>query len=313
MQNFMKTMVVVLLTTLSASLAAAPFGYSINSDSGSSDADSLYLIDLVTGAETRIGSVKLPFAIEVKLDVEGLAFAPDGTLYGVDDDLMTLFPVDTDTGQVQGADEAPISVLPFGGGHDFGLTFACDGDLYLTSVAEGFLYRLDLNGTTHPIGALGEKISALAAFGNPVKLYGLGNGVDSEGDEDSPNLYEISLANGAAAKIGELGDAAGKYTEGGLAFDDIGQLWAILDSREKLQPSRSRIVKIDTNTGVASDAQFTSEIGYESLAITVPRGCTPVPIDEPEFYEGIPTLNQYGLLLFSTLILLTGMAATRRF
>ena len=40
-------MVVMLLTTLSASLAAEPFGYSINSDSGSDDADSLYLIDLL--------------------------------------------------------------------------------------------------------------------------------------------------------------------------------------------------------------------------------------------------------------------------
>jgi hypothetical protein len=31
------------------------------------------------------------------------------------------------------------------------------------------------------------------------------------------------------------------------------------------------------------------------------------------FFEGIPTLNQYGLLLFSALMLLTGLGATRRF
>ena len=279
MQKLIKTMVVMLLTMLSASLAAAPFGYSINADSGSDNADSLYLIDLATGAATRIGSVSLPFLDEVKLDVEGLAFAPDGTLYGVDDSSMTLFPLNTDTGQVQIDDEAFITILPFGGGNDFGMTFACDGNLYLTSIATGSLYRLDLNGVPDLIGPLGEKISALAAFGNPVKLYGLGNGLDGDGNVDSPNLYQINLETGAATEIGALGAAALEYTEGGLAFDDIGQLWAILDSHENLLTSPSQILKIDTTTGVASDSQFTTEVGHESLAITVPRGCDIDPND----------------------------------
>jgi hypothetical protein len=246
----------------------------INSDSGSSNADSLYSIDLATGAETLIGSVSIPFVNKVKLDVEGLAFSADGTLYAVDDDSMTIFPIDINTGQVQSASEAFISVLPFGGGNDFGMTFACDGNLYLTSIARGALYSLDLNGTPSLIGPLGEKINALAAFGNPVRLYGLGNGMDGNGNVDSPNLYAIDPATGVATKIGNgLGAAAVKYTEGGLAFDDAGQLWAILDSHEPLLPSPSQILKIDTTTGVASEAQFTSEIGYESLAITVPGGC----------------------------------------
>ncbi|MEE8339110.1 MAG: IPTL-CTERM sorting domain-containing protein [Xanthomonadales bacterium] len=277
----MKAMLVMLLTTLSASLAAAPFGYSITADSNSDFIQSLFRIDLATGAETRIGAVKLPFAGQAKLDVEGLAFAPDGTLYGVDDESMTLFPLDPSTGQVQSSDEVPISVL-LPGGNDFGMTFACDDNLYLSSVTEGSLYRLSLNGTPDPIGPLGVNISALAAFGNPVKLYGLGNGtLDDKGTVDSPNLYEINLTTGAANKIGSgLGAAAGRYKEGGLAFDDIGQLWAILESHEDLSPfapSPSRIVKINTTTGVASDAQFASEAGYESLAITIPRGCSPVP------------------------------------
>lgn len=277
----MKTMAVMLLTALSASLSAAPFGYSINSDSGSNNADSLYRIDLATGIGTRIGTVKLPFVDQVKLDVEGLAFAPDGTLYGVDDDSMTLFPLNTDTGQVQSADEVDISVLQPGGNNDFGMTFACDDNLYLSSIAKGSLYRLDMNGVPTLIGPLGETISALAAFGNPVKLYGLGNGVDGDGEVDSPNLYEINPNTGAASQIGSgLGTVAGKYTEGGLAFDDIGQLWAILDSHEPLFPSPSQILKIDTTSGLASDAQFTAEIGYESLAISVPRGCNPVPVGD---------------------------------
>jgi len=314
MQKLIKNMAVMLLMTLSASLAAAPVGYSINSDSGSDNADSLYLIDLATGVETRIGTVKLPFVDKVKLDVEGLAFNPDGTLYGVDDDSMTVFPINTDTGKVQSDGEAFISVLPFGGGNDFGMTFACDGNLYLTSIAKGSLYRLNLDGTPDLIGPLGENINALAAYGNLAKLYGLGNGMDSDGNVDSPKLYEISLATGAATEIGELGSTAGNYTEGGLAFDDTGQLWAILDSREQLLPSPSQILKIDIATGQASDSQFTSEIGYESLAITVPQGCTPTPNnDDGALYERVPALNPFGLLLFSALMLLSGMVAIRRF
>ena len=311
MQKLMKTMVVTLLTTLCASLAAAPYGYSINSDSGSNDADSLYLIDLATGAETLIGSVKLPFTTDVKLDVEGLAIAPNGTLYGVDDDSMTLFTLDRDTAQVQAAGEVSISSLPTSGGNDFGMTFACDDNLYLTSIAKGSLYLMDLEGTTTLIGSegsLGIKISALAAYGNPVKLYGLGNGIDGEGKVDTPNLYQIDTSTGVATEIGPLGPTVGDYTEGGLAFDETGQLWAIVDRRQLQLPSQ--VMRVNTSTGAASNVKNTSESGFESLAITDPKGCTP---DGVEFYQGIPTLGHYGLLLFSALMLLTGMVATRRF
>ena len=51
-------MLLIWLTTVSASLAAAPTGYSINADSPTGNADSLYRIDLATGAETRVATVK---------------------------------------------------------------------------------------------------------------------------------------------------------------------------------------------------------------------------------------------------------------
>ena len=41
-----------------------------------------------------------------------------------------------------------------------------------------------------------------------------------------------------------------------------------------------------------------------------PHECT---VTSVVFDEGIPTLNQYGLLIFSLLMLLTGMVAVRRF
>ena len=54
MQKLIKIMGVMLLTTLSASLAAAPFGYSVTADSSSDFTQSLFLIDLATGTETWV-------------------------------------------------------------------------------------------------------------------------------------------------------------------------------------------------------------------------------------------------------------------
>jgi hypothetical protein len=280
MQKLMRTMVVILLTALSASLSAAPVAYSINSDSGSAKAEGLYLIDLATGDESRIGTVKPPSG-QARIDVEGLAFAADGTLYGVDDESMRLFPLSPESGFIQNDGDVFISGLPSGVNNDFGMTFACDGKLYLTSVFNRSLYQMNLKGQTNLIGsegATGVRISAIAAYGNPVKLYGLGNGMDQDGNIDSPNLYEINSQTGAATKIGPLGPAAGKYTEGGLAFDDAGQLWAITDRRVLDLPSQ--VMRINTSTGTASEVKTTTEQGFESLAMTVPRGCLVAGGDE---------------------------------
>ena len=142
------------VTSATAVASAAPVGYSINSDSASNQADSLYRIDLATGNDTRIGTVN-SFG-ETRIDVEGLAFAPDGTLYGIDDSALTLFPLNTDNGTVQTVDEVTLKDLPFGGSNDFGMTFACDGTLYVTSVTRGALYRVSLDGQTTEIGPLGD-------------------------------------------------------------------------------------------------------------------------------------------------------------
>jgi hypothetical protein len=278
MQKLVKTIVLTLLTTCSPMMSAAPVAFSINSDSGSGNADSLYEIDLDTRAETRIGTVQSLGS--TRIDVEGLAIAPDGTLYGVDDSSMTLFPINPETGTVQSSEEEQIKGLPTGGGNDFGMTFACDGTLYITSVAEGKLFSMDLQGNTTEIGSLGNAdIVALAAYGNPTKLYGLGKGTSD------PGLFEINTATGTASQIGSDFDPnnVDPYTEGGLAFDDSGQLWAITDSSQLSLTSPSQTMKIDLGTGVASEVSDTSERGFESLAITVPRGCGVVTGDVAQF------------------------------
>jgi len=316
MQKRVLILLLIFMTAISTSLSAAPVGYSINSDSGEDDSDGLYSIDLATGSEIqRIGTVQS--LLQTRLDVEGLAFSPDGTLWGIDDESLKLFPIDISNAAIDSGREVNISNID-PGQNDFGMTFACDNVLYVSSVAERSLYRLALDGTATPIGgngALGADISALAAYGNPVQLYGLGNG-SASGAAGSSALYQINISTGVATKIGSLGASAGDYAEGGLAFDGSGQLWAITD-RRPLELS-SQIMKIDKATGAASQIQTSSEAGYESLAITIPVGCTTPqsggddPGQNSSNITPVPTLNGYSLLLISVLMLITGLIATRR-
>lgn len=290
MKHAITTTIQILITVFCVAAQAAPDGYSINSDSASNlNSDSLYVIDLATGAHTRLGRVQSQG--QIKIDVEGLAFAPDGTLYGVDDDSMTLFPINTTDGVVLGQQEVNISGMPSGGGNDFGLTFACDGNLYATSVATKALYRIGPDGVAIQIGAtgsLGANISALAAYGNPVQLYGLGNGLTGEGTVDSRRLYAIDAQTGQATALPqELGAAVDPYNQAGLAFDSAGTLWAITDRRAALGGDfPSQIIRIDTSTGIATHSAVTAEQGFESLAITPPQGCNADHEDEtPEIVE----------------------------
>ncbi|MGH8033610.1 MAG: hypothetical protein ACREO9_00180 [Lysobacterales bacterium] len=276
--KYARKIALYLVTAFSVAAHAAPDGYSINSDSGSGNADSLYRIDLATGAHTLLGKVQS--LGKTKIDVEGLAFAPDGTLYGVDDDSLTLFPINTDNGTVNSAKDVQITGMQAGGKNDFGLAFGCDGTLYTTSVTEKTLYRVSLDGTATRVGNLGslnQNISALAAWGNPVKLYGLSNGLKGDPQvPDTRSLYSIDTVTGVTTLIGSgLGAGAASYAEAGMAFDSSGQLWAITDRRVVPEgiDFGSQVLKVNTTTGVATLASTTTETGFESLSVTVPGGC----------------------------------------
>jgi hypothetical protein len=318
MSKLGNSLLVLLLTLASASLPAA---YSINSDSGNVNEDSLYQIGLDSGVANRVASLS-----PVKLDVEGLAFAPSGVLYAIDDETLTLFPLNPSTALVDTASEVLLSGLPQRKGNDFGMTFACDGTLYITSVSEKALYQVDLSsGVATRIGQLGANISGIAAHGDPTRLYGLGNGLRSTtGDnveEDAPNLYLINTRTGATSLVGPLGMGTqiDRYTEGGLDFDANGQLWAITDRRiPDNQPSQ--LFRIDLATGAASGKRVLSEIGFESLAIAPPAGCDPdieppppppaLPLEAVTF--GVPSLGPIGLAVAALLLLATGLLAVRR-
>lgn len=318
----MKTFRFVLLMLFSvfaASASGAPMAYSVNSDSGSPApiTDSLWSIDLATGAQQRKG--ELFTGIETRLDTEGLAFAPDGTLWGVDDDSLTIFPINPATGTVRFAEEISLQGFSELGGNDFGMTFTCDGGPYVTSVRAQTLYRIDLSDGSRQVigseGALGVNISAIAAYGNPVRMYGLGNGQFEDGTTDSPNLYQIDLQTGVATLIGPLGSAAGEYNQGGLAFDEDGNLWAITDRRiinNQIADEPSQILKIDTATGAATLVSETTETGFESLAIASPAACESQPTQSSGQFPRIPLLGDVGRALLIGLLLLTAFVGLRK-
>lgn len=297
---------------------SAPMAYSINSDSGGTNQDSLYEIDLATGNDLLKGELVSVKEIYDHTDTEGLAFSNDGTLWGMDDDTLTLFQINTDNGAINIQSVIPINIFPQGGGNDFGMTFSCDNSLYVTSVKTRTLYRLDLDGNSEIIGGLGKlgvNISAIAAFGNnPVLLYGLGNGEFLNGKTDSPNLYSIDLDTGIATLIGPLGGEVGEYAQGGLAFDDDGSLWGITDRRivnEIDVKLPSQIIRIDVDSGTATWVSDTNEVGFESLAVAPPAACNIYSRPDGD-YTSIPTLNLTGRLLAIFVLLLAGIGILRR-
>jgi hypothetical protein len=295
--------------------------YSVNSDSGNESAeDSLYQIDLGSGDDTRRGP--LFNGIESRIDTEGLAFAPNGILWGIDDNSLTMFPINTVNGAINWTDEIKLVDFPTGGSNDFGMTFSCDNSLYITSVVTRSLYRLDMEGKSKivgSLGALGANISAIAAIGEPAVLYGLGNGQFENGDTDSPDLYSIDTATGVATLIGSLGGTVGAYNQGGLAFDGDGKLWAITDRRivnGEIANLASQILSIDIDSGVATVVSSTGEVGFESLAIASPSECSSLPPNSTGNTQGdverIPTLSLEGLLLTVLVLFLTGFGVLRK-
>jgi len=311
MNKKFKFALLMLIPLFTINANGAPMAFSVNSDGGNVlTNDSLYQIDLATGNNSLRG--QLFTGIGVRLDTEGLAFARDGTLWGIDDDSLTLFPINTASGNINFQAEIPLVGIQPGGGNDFGMTFSCDNNLYVTSVGTRTLYRLNMDGSSVVIGApgaLGQNISAIAAIGTPTRLFGLGNGQFSNGTTDAPNLYSIDPQTGVASLIGPLGAGAGEYSQGGLAFDSAGNLWAITDRsviNNTLANLPSQILQLDINTGTATLVSTTSEVGFESLAIAPPTACS------SNNYEPIPTLGSAGRLLAIFILLVTGLAVLRR-
>lgn len=191
--------------------------------------DSLLLIDPITGEATVIGS----FGIG-NVTTTGLAFAPDGTLWGafrttVDDYLVN---IDTSTGGATIV--TPITPKHLTRGVEFGL----DGKtLYL---AHRGLYIIDIStGISTPVGPIGFYVASLALLDN--KFYAITNDPTSVYDDC---LITIDPVTGAGTLVGSLSlpfDPAISC----LASSPDGKLFAV-------DYANNLLIEVDSGTGAGT-------------------------------------------------------------
>lgn len=306
---------------LAASLSQAePFAYVVNSDDPSDDAFSLVRVDLATGDHTVIGDTGY-------IDVEGLAFSPDGTLYAVDDATKSLLTLDLDTGQATpvgpGDGNLGLSTGP-DQGRDFGLTFDATGTLWLSSDVTGELWRVNPD--------TGELTSVVTGSGSATSGYDGGSGkshstsqphltgLASCGDQlygisvnDEQNLYRMETDPFGIEEVGPLG-AGLAFDDGGLSFDGNGTLWGIADRSTFQEPGTSEttvleepsiIFTVDPGTGAATETA-TTVVGVESLAVASAGACAQGQGGSHNPTHPIPAHSGAGLAL---LILALGLGA----
>lgn len=243
------------LALLSATAAAIPIGWSVQSDGDGN----LYRIDLATGVATAVGLVGFDA-------VEGLSFQPaTGVLFGVDELSDQLLTINTTTGAATVVGGLGIDA------DNPGLAFDGAGNLFLADDNGDDLYSVNpTSGATTLIGNMGDDVVSLAF--RTDTLFGL--------TDDNPNgeLYTLDTGAGAGTLVADLGsDASGD--QDGIEFDPAtGILWGVGDSNNNvftINPTTGAttlIADLTGCTGCSIDGDF------ESLAI---RGPAPTPVPAP--------------------------------
>ncbi len=264
-------------------IVVAPFAYG-------SGVLRLYRLGLGSQTAAALGNYGVAGGQEVA-DVEGLAFAPDGQLYGISDPSKALVRLNTSTGRASLVSRLADSSLRDAASLDIGFAFTCDGRAWIASDVQGRLWEMNpADGTTSLVAStLPVRLSGLAARGN--ELFGV-----SVASQDAPTLtqsiYRIDTSSGELTRIGDFTTAL-PVVDAGLDFDEQGRLWATFDYNP--QPGANPSV----------------EGGIEGLAITsacnVPAGTIP-----PRPIEPVPSASAAGLGVLGALLALLGGLFLRR-
>ena len=276
-------------TFLPAVVVAQPVAWSVNSDSdgvGSEpDPWQLLTIDLSTLETQIIGPTSF-------IDIEGLAFSPDGDLYGIDDATKTLIQIDTATGGANPVN-GQLGNVDLSGPQDPAIVFDCSGQLWLATRGNSNLYRVDpSNGELNLIGDLGAPITALTA--TRQGLFGLG-------PQDAEGFYSIDRSSGRANRIGSLGLSHG-YSGAGLSVDANGVFWGVLDqSSPNAEPSV--LIRINPETGQATRVADTL-MGLESLAFPHDQQCA----SSAGIARPVPSTSESGRWLLVLLMAMAGLS-----
>lgn len=284
--------------------------------------DTLYAVELATRNATPIGVAGSWGGASIA-NVEGLTYSPNGKLYAVSDTLLkALVTIDPATGlaSVIGPLGGSAGLGDTGQGAfdvlDLGLTFTCDGRLWLSSGYTGSFWQVDpATGATTKIGNLGATITGLTARGNQV--FGAGS-------QDSPNLYSIDLTNGQATSVGPYGQGLDPITTASPGFDTSGRLWSILDNVPPLPPAQTpqwstlatisskgaltAVGDITTPTGLKYPSNVTQlpYVGLKGLAIT-----SPCSVAKTAALDPAPATSPASLLALALLVLFAAGTSRR--
>jgi hypothetical protein len=201
---------------------------------------SLVRIDRRTGAATVVGQTGI-------LDINDIAFTPDGALYGVtSDQFLRINPL---TGAA-----AVIGDIGYSGVN--GLVSDAAGHLYAGTIDGELLSISPYTGQASLIGNFGSgfRMSGDLAFAPNGILYGTARGSSTD------QLIRIDSATGRAAGVGDIG--FGKVYS--LSFDQDGVLLAGADGDTR----SPKLIRINTTTGAGTlIGTITNANGLNGLAL----------------------------------------------
>lgn len=285
-----------LLLAIGADVAAEPVGYV--ADPGPGPFQRLMQLDLATGTIVPIGEMGVDGAF-----VRVLAFAPEGTLYGIDEVEKRLLRIDPATGTAE-----PVVDLMIVDPENWLVFVGMTVDACGRFLAVGFrqfdephwqLMEIDPeSGIVFGVPLASPVVLGLAAHGEI--LYA-----------DTPRgLARIDPVSGAVTPVShQPPEQFVSY----LAFDGTGELWGYVIPRPPppipipTPPKPSLLYRIDRLTGAGAEiASF--EPFYSGLAIApAPGVCGGGPPPLP-----IPTASRLGLVALAVLLAAAAAAALAR-
>jgi len=263
--------------------------------------DTLYRIDLDSHTAQNVGRAGSAGGQQIG-NISGLSYSLDETLYAVAGGMNALATVDPNSGHLsivgsfaldgQGDPQRNNAL-------DLGMTFGCDGTLWLVSAYAGKLWTVaPASGATTLVGATGHTITGLVSVGNA--LYGAGG----QGDN---NFYRIDTKSGVATLIGSYG-IDGWINSVSMSFDEDGRLWAVLNYVPPAPGSTSvadwsDLARIDIATGqVTIVGPITGpdelrQVGMKGFAVGPPRciaggaaGIYTAPVGTPPWLAALAAL-----------------------
>jgi hypothetical protein len=276
--------------------------------------DTLYRIDLAGHTAAEIGPAG-SYGGQRIANLSGLSYSLDDQLYAVAGGMNALTRVSATNGSA-----TILGTFGLAGegdpqrndALDLGMTFSCDGTLWLVSAYAGKLWTVNpQNAATTLVGNTGHTITGLVALGNT--LFGAGGRGDN-------TFYRINTDTGAATAIGSFGDAAGEWINSvSMSFDDKGTLWAVLNyvppaPGSVTVPDWSDLAKINiwtgevTIVGPITGPESLRQVGMKGFAVGPPLcvagadTAITTPVGSPPWLAGLAAL----------LVVLAGWTLRRR-